>query len=92
MREVDPSLPGNATASDWKLFGLNDFRLPKEAEDADMAFVFVASRRPESLGWPVPEHDADLLSGVGAWGTSATKGDETFETLLMMQMVNEEER
>lgn len=49
-------------------------------------FVFAAHRKEESLRWEVPEVDHDLLAGVGAHGTVSRKGDETFETLLFMQM------
>ena len=58
--------------------------------DSDMAFVFIATRRPESIGWTVPDDDSDLLSGVGAMGTSSPKSDETFEMLLMMRMLDAE--
>lgn len=55
--------------------------------DSNLAFVFIATRRPESVNWMVPEEDIDLLSGAGAGGTSSPKSDETFEMLLMMRMV-----
>ena len=47
--------------------------------------IFVARRRPESIDWAVPDSDTDLLTGVGALGTSMRKIDDTFESLLMMQ-------
>jgi hypothetical protein len=53
-------------------------------------FVFVAKRRPESMAWSVPDDDQNLLDGVGAWGTDSRKGDDTFETLLLMSLGNEE--
>jgi len=49
-------------------------------------FVLVARRRPESSRWTIPKEDTDLLSGVGTWGTSSSKADDTFETLLLMSM------
>lgn len=59
---------------DWQFFGLD-------------GFIFVGHRRPESINWIVPDSDSDLLAGVGAQGTSMPKGDDTFESLLMMQML-----
>jgi hypothetical protein len=47
-------------------------------------FVFVARRRPSSFHWKVPESDEELMSGVGAWGNDTRKGDDMFETLLIM--------
>lgn len=55
-------------------------------------FVFVARRRPESMTWRVPADDKDLLDGVGAWGTDIRKGDDTFETLLLMGLDDEERK
>lgn len=71
----DPSDDGS-----WRRFG------PSLEDDS---FIFVAYRRPESLIWNVPEDDRDLLSGVGAQGTSSRKSDDTFETLLLMTMEEE---
>ncbi|KAF8557121.1 hypothetical protein OG21DRAFT_1505750 [Imleria badia] len=62
----------------WRQFGT--------LEDTDRTFVFVAHRRPESFAWHVPETDKELMEGVGARGTAATKGDDTFETILLMSM------
>ena len=53
------------------------------ADDNDL-FIFIASRRPESYTWQVPSTDEQLLAGVGAWGTTTCKGDDTFEGLLLM--------
>jgi len=50
----------------------------------DDMFIFVARRRPDSWNWAVPQTDQDLMSGVGAKGSQSRKGDDTFETLLMM--------
>lgn len=47
-------------------------------------FVFTARRRPESFAWSVPEDDAALLDGVGAWGTEERKSDDAFELFLLM--------
>ena len=69
---------------DWHTFGLAD--APAGARDEeDRAFIFIAKRKEESWNWEVPEKDDDLLSGVGTLGTRNPKGDDTFETLLMMQ-------
>lgn len=51
-------------------------------------FIFVAHRRPGSINWIVPDSDTDLLAGVGALGTSTPKNDDSFESLLMMQMLS----
>ncbi|KIK37143.1 hypothetical protein CY34DRAFT_475367 [Suillus luteus UH-Slu-Lm8-n1] len=64
--------------SEWQRFG-SDL-----GGDGDLAFIFVARRRPESLNWTIPSEDVDLLGGVGARGTCSKKSDETFETLLLM--------
>ena len=53
------------------------------ADDGDL-FIFVASRRSESFAWEVPSSDVELLAGVGAWGDSMPKSDDTFESLLLM--------
>ncbi|KAF8647408.1 hypothetical protein AX16_006737 [Volvariella volvacea WC 439] len=52
----------------------------------DATFLFVAERRPESQLWWIPEDDDELLRGVGAWGTDAPKGDDTFESLLFLSL------
>ncbi|KAF9223897.1 hypothetical protein BS17DRAFT_754019 [Gyrodon lividus] len=62
----------------WRQFGADD--------DADRTFIFVAFRRPESMGWDVPESDRDLVGGIGARGTLGKKGDDTFEAILFMGM------
>ncbi|OCH88578.1 hypothetical protein OBBRIDRAFT_820134 [Obba rivulosa] len=54
--------------------------------EEDEMFVFVATRRPESLTWALPEHDQDLLAGVGAWGTPTGKADDKFEALLLLNI------
>lgn len=53
-------------------------------------FVFVARRRPDSFEWEIPLSDNDLMSGVGARNTRKTKGDDTFETLLLMGLCGED--
>ncbi|TBU45693.1 putative methyltransferase-domain-containing protein [Dichomitus squalens] len=50
----------------------------------DETFVLVATRRPESLSWTVPDEDAALMRGVGAQGSGSAKSDEQFEQLLLM--------
>jgi hypothetical protein len=57
----------------------------------DRIFIFHARRRPDSLVWTVPEEDLDLLRGVGACGSSAPKGDDTFELLMLMGMNPDED-
>ncbi|KAJ7170806.1 putative methyltransferase-domain-containing protein [Mycena crocata] len=52
----------------------------------DPTFVFVARRRPESFQWDLPPNDEDLMHGVMAQGTPSPKGDDTFETLLLMSL------
>ncbi|KAI9066270.1 hypothetical protein FKP32DRAFT_1589782 [Trametes sanguinea] len=53
-------------------------------DSSDEMFVLIARRRPESLKWTVPEEDAALLAGVGAYLTSSPKSDDQFEQLLLM--------
>jgi predicted nicotinamide N-methyase len=73
-RKID----ANNSLSEWQRFG-SDIGV-----DSDLAFIFVARRRPESLNWTIPSENIDLLGGVGARGTCGKKSDETFETLLLM--------
>jgi len=54
-------------------------------------FVFIARRRPDSLTWEVPDNDQDLMDGVGAYNTRSRKGDDTFETLLLMALGDDED-
>lgn len=76
--------------TEWRTFGVDTPKAAAEKEsDEDTAFMFIASRRSVSARWTVPDRDEDLLAGIGAWGTTAAKDDETFKTLLMMQMANE---
>ncbi|KAL5486040.1 hypothetical protein ACEPAI_7084 [Sanghuangporus weigelae] len=49
-------------------------------------FLFVGVRRPQSFEWNVPGSDNDLLAGIGAQSSDVPKNDDTFETLLIMQM------
>lgn len=67
----------NHLSSEWQRFG---------RDDDGQTFIFVARRRPESLNWTIPLDDADLLGGVGAMGTNRKKSDETFETILFMEL------
>lgn len=60
-----------------------DWRRLGEAAD-DILFVFTARRRVESLNWRVPEDDQALITGRGAWDNDDRKGDDTFESLLLM--------
>lgn len=49
-------------------------------------FVFIGHRRPESALWLVPDSDEDLIAGVGAYGTKSTKSDDTFESILFLNL------
>ena len=53
-------------------------------------FIFVARRRQASFTWLVPQSDQDLMDGVGAFGTDTRKADDTFETLLLMTMQDDD--
>ncbi|KAH7928057.1 hypothetical protein BV22DRAFT_1083645 [Leucogyrophana mollusca] len=68
--------------TEWERFGSNG---------GDQVFIFIAHRRPESHAWEVPRDDQDLIDGVGAKGTVNRKGDDTFETLLLMDLAGDEE-
>ncbi|XP_006459275.1 hypothetical protein AGABI2DRAFT_201345 [Agaricus bisporus var. bisporus H97] len=54
--------------------------------DEENMFIFVAHRKPESVGWQIPTKDHDLLNGVYAGGSSETKHDDTFESLLLLSL------
>ncbi|KAF8896108.1 hypothetical protein BD779DRAFT_1433255, partial [Infundibulicybe gibba] len=75
--DFKPVLFKDSEAGSWERFG---------ASFDDTTFIFTATRRPESFGWDVPSNDQDLLDGVGGWGTSTKKGDETFESLLLLEI------
>ncbi|KAJ6623968.1 putative methyltransferase-domain-containing protein [Mycena sp. CBHHK59/15] len=79
LAQKSPGPGGNAP---WQRFG---------ASLEDPTFVFVAHRRKESLNWTVPPSDEDLMHGVGVAGTLAPKGDDTFETLLLMSIDGSDE-
>ncbi|KAL1755241.1 putative methyltransferase-domain-containing protein [Schizophyllum commune] len=85
----------------WSAFGLWFNFAPVLAKDSrgrwrrvgaiegagdDAMFLFVAQRKAESLDWPIPDSDEELLGGVGAEGTMSRKGDSTFESLLLMDI------
>ena len=72
----------------WTTFGFSAPTSENGDSDEDMAFVFIAERRPASVDWMVPDDDSDLLAGMGANGNSSPKNDETFEMLLMMRLVD----
>ncbi|KEP49263.1 putative methyltransferase [Rhizoctonia solani 123E] len=48
--------------------------------------IFVAVRRPESLGWVVPMLDGQLMSG---YGPTPPALDDTFESLLMLGIADD---
>lgn len=75
--EFSPLLT-RANGQTWERFGSSLFE--------DTIFVFVAHRKPQSYQWHLPSDDSDLLNGIGAWGTVSQKGDDTFESLLLMAM------
>ena len=54
-------------------------------------YVFVAHRKSASIGWSVPEDDKDLLEGIGAYGDRRQKGDDAFELMLLMSLVDNED-
>ncbi|KAJ6513066.1 putative methyltransferase-domain-containing protein [Mycena sanguinolenta] len=70
-------MTGGEADSPWQRFGVGL---------EDPTFVFVARRRKESLGWQLPQSDEDLMQGVMAQGTRLPKGDDTFESLLLMSL------
>ena len=74
---------GDGSRQSWTRFGLSF---------DDHAFVLTAKRRDESLTWQVPDDDRNLMDGVGAWGTEVRKGDDTFETLLLMNIQENEDQ
>ncbi|CAL1717094.1 unnamed protein product [Somion occarium] len=76
---VDRSEGAREGLEDWHIYGA-------EVDDDSPTFVFVGHRRPQSASWKIPENDEDLLGGVGAWGTSARKSDDTFESLLLLNV------
>ena len=54
-------------------------------------YIFVARRKSVSIDWSVPEDDKDLLEGVGAYGDRRKKGDDTFDLMLLMSLVDSED-
>ena len=52
-------------------------------------YVFIAHRRSTSIGWSIPEDDKDLLEGVGAYGDQRRKGDDAFELMMLMSLVDD---
>lgn len=76
---ITESVSNNSDSEPWTVFG-------SSAGNEGLAFLFAGIRRPESLYWSVPLDDEELLGGVGAGGSDKRKNDDTFETLLLMQM------
>ncbi|KAJ7707532.1 putative methyltransferase-domain-containing protein [Mycena rosella] len=74
---VQKTTSGLEEAAPWQRFG---------ASLEDPTFVFVARRREQSFTWDVPPSDEDLMYGITAAGTPSPKGDDTFETLLLMSL------
>ena len=69
--EFSPVLARHKQGS-WSRFG------PSASDDGGAVFIFIARRRPESFQWETPISDAEL------WGIK--RGDDTFESLLLMAM------
>jgi len=69
---------------EWERFGSSD--------QDESIFIFVGYRRPESLVWNIPRSNEDLLGGVigdpEENGIYKRKMDETFESLLLMEMAS----
>ncbi|KAK0204944.1 putative methyltransferase-domain-containing protein [Desarmillaria ectypa] len=70
-------LPNSEKDQSWQRLG---------SSFEETTFIFVAQRRHNSFVWQIPPNDHDLLAGVGALGTDTPKGDEYFESLLLMIM------
>ncbi|OJT02476.1 hypothetical protein TRAPUB_7043 [Trametes pubescens] len=67
-----------APVEEWSRFSPGD--------DLDETLVIVATRRPDSISWKIPEDDIALLAGAGAYGTESSKSDDQFERLLLLGM------
>lgn len=79
----DASVEGKLESHDgWRRFGEPD----SDDGDGDAMFVFVAKRKPESFEWQIPDDDKFLLEGLGTRGTDNSKGDDSFEVMLLMGM------
>ncbi|KAI0077075.1 hypothetical protein K474DRAFT_1684499 [Panus rudis PR-1116 ss-1] len=83
QKDTQVSSDGNSGVSDvnegWRVYGTL-------SEDDSDTYIFVGRRRTESYSWDVPGSDAELLAGVGAYGTQNPKSDSTFETILLMEL------
>lgn len=75
VKETAPKDESNLT--NWRRFG--------ESLEGP-TFIFVARRRQQSFTWDVPPDDKDLLAGVGAYGRGSSQVDDTFESLLLMTL------
>lgn len=62
---------------DWRRF---------DEDTGDILLAFVARRRTESFKWQVPADNRALLAGLGAWDNDKEKGDDSFESLLLMSL------
>lgn len=62
---------------DWRRF---------DEDTGDILLAFVARRRTESFKWQVPTDNRALLAGLGAWDNDKEKGDDSFESLLLMSL------
>ncbi|EIW57675.1 uncharacterized protein TRAVEDRAFT_126360 [Trametes versicolor FP-101664 SS1] len=67
-----------APVEEWSRFSPGD--------DLDETLVIVATRRPGSMLWQIPEDDTALLAGAGAYGTDSSKSDDQFERFLLLGM------
>ncbi|KAK7682634.1 hypothetical protein QCA50_014434 [Cerrena zonata] len=68
---------------EWRIYGAS-------GDNESPTFVFVGRRRPESAFWWVPDSDEGLLAGAGAHGTDTTKSDNTFESILFLNLLVED--
>ncbi|TFK74132.1 hypothetical protein BDN72DRAFT_955984 [Pluteus cervinus] len=81
--EYHPVLVQQSPVHQWEIFHGSSQVLTTDGDDI---FVFVGRRRCESMYWTITEDDGELMSGVGAGGTSGPKVDGTFESLLLMSL------
>ncbi|KAG8965669.1 hypothetical protein FRC03_000304 [Tulasnella sp. 419] len=65
------------SSEEWIRFGATSSGWDVGRDGEEKYFIFIARRKPESLEWPIPERDEELMNG---------RGDSTFETLLLLDM------
>ena len=89
--EFSPVLSRGALSKDgheneMEMDGKDQWTRFSPGEPSDDTFVLVATRRPESLSWTIPDDDAVLLAGVGSYNSDTPRSDDQFEQLLLMGM------